>query len=163
RFLGTSTSKYHFEEMQRQIPSPMAVDYGPSCRGLAEIDRSWEAFRDKMQLAIDATKRKSKANKDKKRQIRLQTHLGWLKQLKRAQRYLGLRAHVVNKPEPEMEGLTRAEQHRKLEEHLLTTNQKLHPLNLSEKAPYPFDQGVVFVCIDIESNEHVHEQITEIG
>jgi hypothetical protein len=163
RFLGTSTSRGHFQEMELQIPPPMVADFGPPRHGMAEMDRSFEAFRQKMMMAVEATKRKSKYQKDKKRQARVQTHLDWLKQLKRTQRYMGLRAHVRELPEPDMTGLEWEEQQKKYEEYLLATNQKLLPLDVSKPVPYPFDQGVVFVCIDVESNEHVHEQITETG
>jgi hypothetical protein len=162
RYLGTSTSRGHFQEMELHVPPSMAVDFGPPRQGIADVNRSWEAFREKMQLAVDASKKKSKAIKDKKRQTRITTHLDWFRQLKRTQRYLGLRAHVLDLPEPVMEG-TWEEQQQKYEEHMIATNQKLLPLDVFKAVPYPFDQGAVFVCIDVEANEHVHEQITEIG
>lgn len=90
----------------------------------------------------DVQKANSKALKAKKRQDRLIKQKSMAGQLKRAQQYLGLRPREIN------------------EETLPSVQDAIIP---SLAAPWPFDQSVVFVCVDIESYERDHNLITEIG
>lgn len=40
---------------------------------------------------------------------------------------------------------------------------KLPKIVPTDPAPYPFDQSIVFVCVDIEAYERDHRKVTEIG
>jgi hypothetical protein len=102
-----------------------------------------EAFKRIMEDSFDAQKVKSKAVRARKQQERLVKQKAMADQLKRTQRYLGLRPT----PSPQ-------------------TQQQSGPLpaiDPSLSAPFAFDQSVVFVCVDVESYERAHHKITEVG
>ena len=39
----------------------------------------------------------------------------------------------------------------------------LPPFDQDRLAPFPFAGEPIFICVDIEANEHYHNDITEIG
>jgi uncharacterized membrane protein YgcG len=100
-----------------------------------------EDFKQLMENLTEAQKAKNKANKQKKQQERLGKNKSMQDQLKRAGRYLGLRSSVQDPLSP-------------------TKSPAVDP---SMPAPFPFDQSVVFVCVDVESYERAHNKITEVG
>ena len=94
--------------------------------------------------------------------------IGWCRQLKRAQRYLGLRprrpeaakSDWISRSGTSWEDYLRAkEEHERALESFQPT---LH-IDVDEPVPYPFDEHILFICIDVESFERNHNQITEIG
>jgi len=100
-----------------------------------------EEFKELMETLAQAQKAKNKANRDKKQQERLGKNKSMQDQFKRAGRYLGLRDSIQD-PLPS------------------TPSPAIDP---SMPAPFPFDQSVVFVCVDVESYERDHHKITEVG
>jgi len=129
-------------------------------------DRSFKAFKEKMEAALDASKNKSKASKAKKQGERVQQKQKWCRELKRTQRYLGLRPRrtATAKDDPLQKAeLSWTELQDARKEHALAAGQILPPLAVDEAVPYPCDKDVVFVCVDVESYERSHNIITEIG
>lgn len=80
RYLGRVNLDVSVEHMESKIPAPDMRE-----------DRSFAAFRAKMEAAIQATKNKSKSQKEKKKKERIVLKQSWCAQLKRAQCYLGVR------------------------------------------------------------------------
>lgn len=90
RYLGTSTSRARYNEMEANAPKAI---FRPA--GEKEVpppdQRSLEAFQAMMEETIELNKAKNKATKAKKNEQRVQRQQNMVRQLKRAQRYLGLR------------------------------------------------------------------------
>ena len=68
----------------------------------APPNRSLEAFKAKMELAIDIAKNKSKGMKNRKKEDRALKQQDWTRHLLRAERYLGLR------PKKQIDGMLEA-------------------------------------------------------
>ena len=83
RYLGRVNADVSVDEMEAKIPAPEPA------REME--DRSFAAFKAKMEAAIQATKNKTKSQKERKKKERIVLKESWCAQLKRAQRYLGLR------------------------------------------------------------------------
>ncbi len=163
RYLGQLTPKIDLTLMERMIPGPQFKEKGEN-----EVldDRSFAAFKKKIEAAIEAGKNKSKAAKEKKRNERVVQKKGWCAQLKRAQRYLGVRPRRtatenddplqhLDPPWEELEKARRAYQ--------LAAGINLPEMDVAKPIPCPFDLDVVFVCVDVEAYEREHKAITEIG
>ncbi|KAH7392785.1 hypothetical protein BKA66DRAFT_312052 [Pyrenochaeta sp. MPI-SDFR-AT-0127] len=141
RYLGRSNSRQEFNIMVENTPSSTFRAVGEPSH--APLDcRSLEDFKNLMEELWDIQKAKNKASKAKKQQERLMKQKAMTDQFKRAQRYLGLRPSV--------------------------TYSALHSIppkaiDPTICAPFPFEQSVVFVCVDVESYERAHHKITEIG
>ena len=119
-----------------------------------------------MEAALDASKNKSKASKAKKQSERIQQKQKWSRELKRTQRYLGLRPRrtATAKDDPlQKVALSWTELQDARKEHALAAGQLLPPIDVDGAVPYPCDRDVVFVCVDVESYERSHNIITEIG
>ena len=88
RYLGRVDAVMSVEEMQSKIP-PL----GFKADGETEVieDRSFAAFKAKMEAAIQAGKNKTKSQKERKKKERIVSKQTWCDQLKRTQCYLGLR------------------------------------------------------------------------
>lgn len=145
QYLGQSCSREAKDQLTATIPESLGKqpsltetvgDHSPSAR----------TFRAKMEAAFDACKNKSKAAREKKRTERLERHREWAQALKRTQCYMGLHPRCD-----------------RTNGHDIETPVTLPTLQLEEPAPFPFAYEPIFVCIDIESNEHRHREITEIG
>ena len=141
------------------IPAPGEAGEEPQ-----EVDdRSFPAFRRKMEEAILAGKGKSKAAKEKKRRERVVTKKAWCTQLKRSQCYLGIRPRgSVNKDEFFADPNLMWEQ-AKAAQAAYENAIKLPKLVPTDPAPYPFHDNVIFICVDVEAYEWNQRQITEIG
>jgi hypothetical protein len=98
-----------------------------------------EQFKQLMQDLYDVQKKKNKAKREKNHVERLGRQLSLVDHFKRAQRYLGLRAAESTASGPA---------------------QSIDP---TSPAPFPFEQAVVFVSVDVESYEKEHHRITEVG
>ena len=91
---------------------------------------------------------------------------GWCRQMRRTQRYLGLRPRhsVPAKESPSnnqnLSWTELVEAKEKLDQEAVA---QIPNLNVEEPAPYPFDDDVVFISVDVESFERNHNYITEIG
>ena len=88
RYLGRVDVDISVEDMESKIPAP-----GFKANGEAEVpeDRSFAAFKAKMEAAIQAGKNKTKSQKERKKKDRIVSKQIWCDQLKRTQCYLGLR------------------------------------------------------------------------
>lgn len=163
RYLGRVDVDITVDEMESKIPSP---DF----KALGEVeepeDRSFEAFKAKMEAAIQATKNKSKSQKETKKKQRVVQKQGWNEQLKRVQCYLGIRPRQSAVPQSDplkassssWDDYLAAERASNLARCI-----NLPELDVTLAVPYPFSQAVVFVCVDIEVWEKDHSITTEIG
>ena len=173
RYLGRCISKMEFDKLESMIPDETFKPEGHS--GMPKpTDRSLAAFRTKIELALDATKTKSKASRAKKKEERVRRQQAWARQIKRTQRYLGLRqrreevdaadvsarllARTTDSADPVLTG-ERAEAEAEAQSFART-----HPtIDVNLPAPFAPDSSVVFICVDVESFERNHNLITEIG
>ena len=90
--------------------------------------------------------------------------LAWCKQLRRAQRYLGIREAVKAERVGALDNITSFEEEEQMLESLDKASRSVTPeLDPTISAPYPFDLDVVFICIDIEAFEGTRNVMTEIG
>jgi hypothetical protein len=163
--LGISNNRETVGKMEQSIPSP-PENFG-ECPASAspEEERSFERFKEKMERAAAAAqKKKHAALKKAKAKDRLAAHVNWCEALKRGQRYLGLRPLGCpgDLPAPDA-SLSWDEQQEYEREQKIKYGHILQPFNLSQAAPHPFDQDVVFVCVDVEAYERDHSLITEVG
>jgi len=144
-WLGKSTSRKEHDFLAGEAPLfQMPTSRDPS-------DRSLQAFKDTIDDIIEASKNKKKNARDGKKKERIMKQQDMLRQLKRAQRYLGLRPR--NEDDSDLiSGLEK------------DGNEYVRrAINVSDPAPYPSDMDVVFISIDIESYERNHSLVTEIG
>lgn len=133
--------------------------------GSGADERSLKAFQEKMELAIEAGKNKSKAAKAKKQSEHVAKRQNMARSLLRAQRYLGFlpvqgeilrhsrryvseysNVRIEDSPLPDIASLC------------VTTS-----FNANEPACHPFDMDVMFIAFDVEAYERSPRQITEIG
>ncbi|KAF2091777.1 hypothetical protein K490DRAFT_33126 [Saccharata proteae CBS 121410] len=142
RYLGQSNSRDDYDNMERNVPGR-----GRRAKDEKTLEapplRTLQAFKDKIEAAIELNKNKASAAKARKKEARLVTQQEWRRQLKRSQRYLGLRPKTA--------------------EAANRIPDCIPAINSNEAAPYIFDSSVVFVCVDIEAYERAHNKITEIG
>ena len=162
KFLGRSHSREEVAAMESCIPQA-TEDYGEALTG-ASLDarRSFADFKAMMERALAATKRNKQAIKRKKNEDRLLAQEDWCRQLKRAQRYFGLRPPVNGVPLPESASLW-VEQPKPHVKEMKACGLLLDPLDTKEVAPHVFENEVIFISIDIEAYERDHRKITEIG
>jgi hypothetical protein len=140
RYLGRSCSRAQLNGMVRQAPDSGFRAPGEPSHGKPDSS-SLEHFKQMMEELWDAQKNKNKEKKAKQQQERMGKQVAMVDQLKRAQRYLGLRATVGHTTSP-------------------TAPQPIDPMRAT---PFDFDQSVVFICVDVESHERAHHKITEVG
>ncbi|KAI4124777.1 MAG: hypothetical protein LQ338_004636 [Usnochroma carphineum] len=161
RYLGRLDLEHSLDEMEAKIPP-----YKPDLSGSHRLDdRSFAAFKKKMEDAIQATKQKSKSQKDKKKRDRIGLKQSWCEQLKRAQCYLGIRPRVVPGMKDPVSDPTipPRELENALQRYNLSQCTELPGLDTSDVAPYPFHSNVIFICVDVEAYEKMDRPITEIG
>ncbi|KAH7411613.1 hypothetical protein DE146DRAFT_602960 [Phaeosphaeria sp. MPI-PUGE-AT-0046c] len=142
RYLGRSNSRDQYDNMVQNTPDRgfRAADetpHGPLDSG------TLDDFKQMMEDLWDVQKHKNKAKKAKQQQDRLGRQMAMVHQLKRAQRYLGLRASDID-------GQT-------------ASGLSPQPIDPLASPRTPFDHSVVFICVDVESYERAHHKITEIG
>lgn len=161
RYLGRLDLEHSLDEMEAQIPP-----YKPDMATYHILDdRSFTAFKMKMEAAVQATKQKSKAQRDRKKKDRINLKQSWCEEMKRTQCYLGLRPRV----EPGMKdpgsdpSIEPRELGKALQRYNLSQCIELPDVDTSELAPFPFYKNVVFICVDVEAYEKMDRPITEIG
>ena len=129
-------------------------------------DRSFEAFKAKIEAAIQAGKNKSKSQKERKKKERVVQKQSWCAQLKRAQCYLGVRPRrsAIARNDPINDGTLSWDEFLEAKQAFdLARCVNLPELDISKPVPYSFSRAVVFICVDIEAWEKDHNVITEIG
>jgi hypothetical protein len=166
-YLGRCVSKESKEKLESMIPSPWddKEQSSPSTDEDLQNDHKFDLFRAKMQAGVEATKKKTKADKLSRKLGQIRRQIDSSRSLKRAQRYLGLRPR---RPPglllPVFDTNTTPEEREKVEmEYGLACGTILPPFDQDRLAPFPFAGEPIFICVDIEANEHYHNDITEIG
>ena len=161
RYLGRLTAHTSLLDLEEIMPEPGTEPGGPQVLE----DRTFPAFRRKIEAAILAGKNRQKNAKHKKKQDRVVQKRGFCTQLKRTQCYLGIRPR----------GTARKEDFHNDPNHSYEESQAAQaayekaagltlPMLIPDlPAPYPFDNNVVFVCVDVECYEKDHKKVTEIG
>lgn len=156
RYLGCLSTETPLEVMASQMPGP---DF--KLEGEDEVDpRSLEAFRAKIEAAMEAVKNRSKGSKEKKKKARVMEKKGCCLQLRRTQRYLGMKPILIDPLTEVLEWRELEEASKKHEEALAKSRQVIDMMN---PVPYPFHQEVIFIAIDVEWYERSNKTITEIG
>jgi hypothetical protein len=157
KHLGISRSRDDLTDMKASIPT-VPDDYGKdfSQGDGRPTERTFTAFKAKIERIISSSKRDKQATKQKKLNERFLRQQDWMKQLKRAQRYLGLRPRASPVPVTN----TASSQ---CDHDLRACGVLLDPLDTSKPAPYAFESDPVIVCVDVEAYERDHSKITEIG
>ncbi|KAL8727961.1 MAG: hypothetical protein Q9166_005726 [cf. Caloplaca sp. 2 TL-2023] len=161
RYLGRLDLEHSLDEMEAKIP---AYEHEANGEHRAD-DRSFAAFKKKMEAAIEATKQKSKHQKDKKKKERVGIKQAWCEQLKRTQCYLGLRPRTdPSMPNPmEDPSVPPLELEQAMKRFQISKCIELPDLIVSEPAPFVFQDEVVFICVDVEAYEKDNRPVTEIG
>ncbi|OAX84461.1 hypothetical protein ACJ72_01161 [Emergomyces africanus] len=163
-YLGISSSRDQKEEMELTIPDTPTYHYEPTQGSSVEVDRLFAAFKAKIEAAVDATRKKNKAARIKKQGDRIQKLQDWCRAMKRTQCYLGMRPRRPRNTQPSADdGLTWEEQKRIEREYAFACGIILLPLDVNKPAPFQFASEPIFICVDVEANEKLHRQITEIG
>ena len=190
KHLGVSRSRDDLTDMQASIPtasddyanypdgSPQEAAATTSSSGLATpsiesggcstamprkpTERSFADFKAKMERILASAKKDKQAAKKKKMDDRFLKQQDWAKQLKQAQRYLGLRPKATKLPLPDAT-CSWAEQQKRQEQDLRACGILLDPLDTTKPAPYAFESESVIVCVDVEAYERDHRRITEVG
>lgn len=127
RYLGRSSSRDQYDSMVQNTPDHNFRAAGEKPHRPLDSG-TLEEFKQMMEDLWDIQKNKNKAKKAKQQQDRLARQMSMVDQLKRAQRYLGLRACDVA-------GQTASP----------LAQQPIDPLTSLQT---PFEQSVVFVCVD---------------
>ncbi|KAL5453636.1 hypothetical protein PMIN06_005398 [Paraphaeosphaeria minitans] len=141
RYLGRSHTRDEYNSMVDQVPLVSVRAPGEASQPSLDAD-TIEAFRQMIEDAWEVTKSKGKATKEKKRVDRLKKQKVFTDQLKRAQRYLGLRPSTPGES---------------------TAPASIPAVDVAAPAPFPYDRSVVFICVDVEAYERDHSKITEVG
>ncbi|KAF1344164.1 hypothetical protein BDV97DRAFT_403110 [Delphinella strobiligena] len=140
RWLGRAASKDDYDLLEGKATFFDTPPHDPP-------EKTLEAFKDKIEAAINATRQKnSKAAKEAKQEQRLVRQQDMSRAFKRAQRYLGLRSNTTAE-----DGLSRVH------------SPEARPINVTDNAPFPFDGDVIFIAVDAEAWERNHNIVTEIG
>lgn len=144
------------EQLEQQILPPQDGEHSPPDGCSSAMDRSFDAFRKKMEAAVDATRKKNKASKAKKRETQIKKQQDWCRSLKRLQCYLGLLPRYNR-------GDSIAAQEEDERNYGLDCGTVTKSLDVNEPVAFLFDREPIFISVDVESNERSHNQITEIG
>ncbi|KAI9810326.1 MAG: hypothetical protein M1832_001360 [Thelocarpon impressellum] len=170
RFLGRAQSKLRFEQLESMVPDENFKPDSEAAPAARPADRSLAAFRRKMELAIDAAKNKSRASKAKKKEDRVQRQQAWAHQIKRTQRYLGLRQRREDVDMTQLAPLVDVSATPSWDDvgaaELLEAKASAAAtpvLDLGRPAPFPPESAVIFISVDVESFERNHNLVTEIG
>ena len=94
------------------------------------------------------------------------TFPGWCSQLRRTQRYLGLRPPRVPMDDSDQgvdQLASREDQHAASVIFQAEVTSRLPIINVDDFAPYAFEGSVVFISLDVECYERGPKQVTEIG
>ena len=140
RFLGCSTSRDQYEDWTNSVPAP-----APSSGNMAIPSRNLEAFKAKMEAAVEIAKNKSKARKKERQGEHIAKRQDMVRMLTRSQRYLGLVGKGEESLMPDISSLSVAD------------------VKLDAPSPHPFDNDVIFISVDVEAWEDPPNPITEVG
>ena len=162
-WLGRSSSRSQFNDLEAQAP----LFSMPADQPLP--DRSLQAFRQSMDEAMEVSKNRKRVANAAKKQERMLKQQDMNRQVKRAQRYLGLR------PRNDANGKWWVVFHLSEWSLIVYTDDLMpglvgspepitpQPFHVDSPAPYTNDMDVIFISVDIEAYERNHHIITEIG
>ncbi|KAI5293685.1 hypothetical protein KEM52_005315 [Ascosphaera acerosa] len=162
QYIGTCHSKEDKERLVAEIPIPDDPDAIP----LGCSDKAWEAHALRLERAYQSARKGKggRGGKSKPQNQRVKL-TGWLDSLRRTQQYLGLRpekspAMLAPRPQPSDSW----DDYQRLQtEWEQAVGNILPPLDCAHPAPYERAMLPVLVCVDVDSNELQHSQITEVG
>jgi hypothetical protein len=163
--LGISRCREDLADMEASIPNAPEDYAGEPFQqeeSLRLTERSLADFKAKIERILASTKKNKQAAKKKKMDERFLKQQDWVKQLERAQRYMGLRPKVTKSTMLDTAS-SWAEQQKRQEQDLRTCGVRLDPLDTSKPAPYAFEGDPVIVCVDVEAYERDNRRITEVG
>lgn len=177
RYLGRSATHDQYREMERAIPPPSFQLSSEASSSKLPDDRSLEAFKRMTEKVMESNKNKAKSAKAQKKKQRILQQQYLLRQLKRLQRYLGLRPKrskcIVRRIEINIIDFSAAEDPIKTPglswpelqaaREAYRKAAQIPPLDYQKPPLYPPDRSVVFIAFDVEAYEKDHEKITEIG
>ncbi|EED19969.1 conserved hypothetical protein [Talaromyces stipitatus ATCC 10500] len=159
QYLGRSSDKDAKDDLVSKVPalpasSKDSIDK-PSDGPEAPVDIN-NAFRQRMEAGLSATRKRSKVSKEKRRAVKIEKQREWVRSLKRAQCYLGLHPCCSDRTNDSYDSV-----HQSIQKEELARS--LPPLALDMIAPFPFVDEPIFISIDVEWNERQRKQITEVG
>ena len=167
RYLGVSKSRKDYDNMASSAPDPTFTIDGEQ-KSAAPEDRSLEAFRRTFEECMEQHKQKSRRAKATRKAERIahQQFIG--KQLKRSQRYLGLRPKFspglpVTRPFLFLTNHVSAGESEASANTPILNDQQLPAIDVEKPVPYPFEKQPIFIAFDVEAYEFNHNIITEIG
>ncbi|KAI5307313.1 hypothetical protein KEM56_000020 [Ascosphaera pollenicola] len=165
KFLGVSRSQVDKENLVDGIYSP---EHDPDSPPFGCPQDAFEAFTEKLERAFQAgrNKKKGKGGKGKggKGEDQREKLKRWVDSLRRTQEYLGLRPSQPENLSYNEDASRSWEDQQKYEQDWgMAIGNILPPLDTSQPPQYPLAKLPVFICVDVESNEIQHSQITEIG
>ncbi|KAI5291109.1 hypothetical protein KEM54_006295 [Ascosphaera aggregata] len=164
KFLGVSRSRYEKDDLvDRILPAEENLDEPPiGCT----LD-AFAAFTSKLERAFGAGRNKKRGNgakgikhtEDQRARLRI-----WVDSLRRTQEYLGLRPPRSDNPSSYLDYSQPWEnQQSDAIAWNIAVGNILPPLDTSQPPQYQMTKQPIFICVDVESNEVQHSQITEIG
>jgi hypothetical protein len=167
-FIGQSLCRDSAVKLQTCVP-PAPPGYGQCPEGATvEVKQYFEDFKAKCNAAMMNSKGKGKGSrgggvgKSKREADPLLNIKDWFSQLRRGQRYLGLRDKKA-KPELPSADMSWEEQEQFCQDQLMQNHTVLEPLNVNKVAPFAFNHDPVIIAIDVEAYERAHNLVTEIG
>lgn len=159
QLLGIVNSKDDFDSFKSSVPEnpPSYAALPVHATTAQELD--YAAWREKLERALAAEQKKKGVIKRKKRERQTKIVMENCDQLKRTQRYFGLRS-----PLPTAQ-IVRPESPKNEQQFQQIKNFGLLPdtLDINKVAEFPFEDQTVVIAFDVESWEENHAMITEIG
>lgn len=140
RFRGCSTSRDQYENWTTNMQAPLTTSADKDIPS-----RTLEAFKEKIESAVEMGRNKSKARKKERQVENIVKRQDMSRMLTRTQRYLGLISKGEESLMPDISTLSVAD------------------VNVNELAPHPFDNDVIFISVDVEAWEDPPNPITEVG
>ncbi|RMZ83119.1 hypothetical protein DV738_g1261, partial [Chaetothyriales sp. CBS 135597] len=160
-FLGRTSSRADINELQDSIPGP-SPGYGEPGQNASEaLIQAFERFKIKVDKVPSSRKGKKGAKKSAGNDRFLQAQ-DVDKQLRRVERYLGLRPEPYRLQHPPA-GLSWEQQSVFIQEQEKKASTALEPLDLTKASAHEFLGQPIFVAIDVESYERAHDLVTEVG
>ncbi|DAA76489.1 TPA_exp: Uncharacterized protein A8136_0803 [Trichophyton benhamiae CBS 112371] len=144
-----------------------------------EGNEPYARFRRRIKIVCDVKYNKHRATVGDHKYVKKVRR--WHRQLKRTQCYLGLRPRIARRASRETQiaddatstpatpAVEKQEQQKQQQQGqtngtaTVPIGTVLDPLDVESPAPFAFADEPIFICIDLESNERNHSQVTEVG
>ncbi|RMD42765.1 hypothetical protein DV735_g2384, partial [Chaetothyriales sp. CBS 134920] len=161
-FLGRTSCRADINELQDSIPAP-SPGYGePPANASEVLSQAFARFKIKVDKVPSSSRKGKKGSKKIAENDRFLQSQDVNKQLRRVQRYFGLRPepYRLQNPPP---GLSWEDQSIFIQEEEKKATTALEALDLAKASPHDFLGEPIIVAIDVESYERAHELVTEVG